>query len=201
MIFSIDVRQRTVRSVELVCPRCGLDRTGAEVVPARWACVLGRPLVPLGEHEALVVCDDCGHSSDLGVLDVPTTAQLAALLAEATHAALVLAVRSVGRSGADAARDAALAVLRETGFDVDDDSFDSEVVGLTVDAARERIGRIACELTAYGKQGFLHRVAAVVFTHEPITQQQRDTLVQIGCDLRMAAPHINGVLAVAAIPA
>ena len=32
-------------------------------------------------------------------------------------------------------------------------------------------------------------------------EMQRDTLVQIGCDLQMAAPHINGVLAVAAIPA
>jgi hypothetical protein len=29
----------------------------------------------------------------------------------------------------------------------------------------------------------------------------RDALVQIGCDLGMAAPHINGVLAVADIAA
>jgi len=75
------------------------------------------------------------------------------------------------------------------------------VDALTDDAAHQCLRRIGCELTAYGKQGFLRRVATVVSTSEPTTQQQRDTLVEIGCDLRMAAPHINGVLAVAAIPA
>src|SRR5680860_1410472 len=94
MIFSIGVRRRTVRSVELVCPRCGMDRTGAETVVSRWACVLGVPLVPLAEHDPEITCDGCGHSSDLGVLDVPTTAQLSTLLREATVGALVLAVRT-----------------------------------------------------------------------------------------------------------
>lgn len=199
MVFSIDVRQRITRAVELVCPRCGLDRSGVEVVPVRWACAFGQPVVRLGAHESVVVCDACGHTSDLGILDVPTTAQLSTLLSEATCAALVLAVRAT--SGARAARESALTVLRETGFDVDDVSFDTQVHELTDDAAQQCLRRIGCELTAYGKQGFLRRVTTVVSTSEPITQQQRDTLVQIGCDLGMAAPHINGVLAVAAIPA
>ena len=48
MVFSIDVRQRITRAVELVCPRCGLDRSGVEVVPVRWVCAFGQPVVPLG---------------------------------------------------------------------------------------------------------------------------------------------------------
>lgn len=201
MIFSIDERQRIMRSVELVCPRCGLDRTGVEVVPVRWACVFGRPVVRLGEHESRIVCDECGHVSDLGVLDVPTTAQLSMLLGDATCAALVLAIRSARACDFEAARDAAVIALREAGFDTDDVAFDSHMADLTADEARQRLRRVGCELTPFGKQAFLHRVAAVVSASEPITQHQRDTLVQIGCDLHMAAPHINGILAVATIPA
>lgn len=201
MIFSIGERQRITRSVELVCPRCGLDRTGVEAVPSRWGCVFGRPVVSLGEQDPVIICNVCSHTSDTGVLDVPTTSQLAILLRDATLAALVLAVRSGGgRAGANSLHAAEMA-LRETGFDPGEVAFESSLADLTDGAARHSIRCVGCELTAYGKQGFLRRVAAVISTSEPITQEQRDTLVQIGCDLRMAVPHINGILAVAAIAA
>ena len=201
MIFSIDVRQRMTRSVQLVCPRCGLDRTGSEVVPGRWACALGFPIVPLGEHDPMIVCDECGHTSDLGVLDVPTTAQLSVLLRDATIAALVLAVRSTPRSDADRARAAATSVLGQAGFTDDVERFSDELSNLADEDASVRLGRVGHELTAFGKQGFLHRVAAVVSATEPIGGAQRDSLARIGCDLGMAAPHINGILAVATMAA
>lgn len=199
MIFSIEVRQRAVRSVELVCPRCGLDRTGAETVPARWACVFGVPIVPLGEHDPVVTCDECGHTSDLGVLEVPTTAQLSVLLREATLGALVIAVRATEAGDLAAARAAAAVALDEAGFSTDVASFDEAFRSLSEVEARLRLRRVGHELTAFGKQGFLHRVAAVGAASG--TTRTRDALVQIGCDLRMAAPHINGVLAVADVAA
>lgn len=199
MIFSIEVRQRAVRSVELVCPRCGLDRTGAETVPARWACVLGVPIVPLGEHDPIVTCDDCGHASDLGVLDVPTTAQLSTLLREATVGALVLAVRATETVDREAARTAAAAALDDAGFSAERATFDAALQTVDDVEARLRLRRVGRELTAFGKQGFLHRIASVAAASG--TARTRDALVQIGCDLRMAAPHINGVLAVADVAA
>lgn len=199
MIFSIDVRQRMVRSVELVCPRCGLDRTGAEFVPARWACAFGVPVVPLGEHDSVIKCDECGHTSDVGVLDVPTTAQLSTLLSDATVGALVLAVRAAESAERNVALTAAAAALEEAGFASDQAAFDEALTSLTDVEARLRLRRVGNELTAFGKQGFLHRVATVSSTSGAVGA--RDALVQIGCDLGMAAPHINGVLAVADVAA
>ncbi len=201
MIFSIGVRQRRTRSVELVCPRCGVDRTGAEMLPMRWASLFGCPVLPLGEHDPVVICDECGHTSDLGVLDVPTSDQLSSLLRDATVGALVLAMRSTGPASTEVVRRAAMSTLDETGFGDVAALLDAESTSLSADDARERLRRIGDELTAYGKQGFLHRVTAVALAAEPITPGQRDVLVQIGCDLGMAAPHINGVLAVASIAA
>ncbi len=199
MIFSIDVRHRTVRNVELVCPRCGLDRTGAETIPVRWACLFGVPLVPLGEHERVVTCDECGHGSDIGVLDVPTSGQLAELLREATVGAFVIAVRAAEPADRPAARAAAAAALVEAGFAADLAEFEHDLRQLDVATARLRLRRVGPELTAFGKQSFLHRAAAVGAVSG--TAATRDALIQIGCDLRMAAPHINGVLAVADIAA
>ena len=201
MTFSIEIRQRITRSVELVCPRCGLDRTGSEVVPARWACLFGLPVVPLGEHDPAIVCDECGHTSDLGVLDVPTTTQLSALLREATIAALVLAVRATERTDGARARKAAISALGQAGFDGDVGRFDDHLSDLTDEQASVYLNRVGNELTAYGKQGFLHRVVAVASTTDPVGAAQRDTLARIGCDLGMAAPHINGILAVATMAA
>lgn len=174
-----------------------MDRTGAETVATRWACVLGVPIVPLGEHDPEITCDECGHSSDLGVLDVPTTAQLSRLLREASVAALVLAVRTSECSLRSSARAAAVTALDEAGFTATLATFDDALDNLNDIEAHLRLRRIGHELTAFGKQGFLHRVAAVCSASG--TDAARDTLVQIGCDLGMAAPHINGVLAVADI--
>lgn len=201
MIFSIAVRQRRTRSVELVCPQCGLDRTGAEIVPARWFEVFGLPVLPLGEHDPQIVCDECGRTSDLGVLDIPTTAQLSTLLRDATVGALVLTIRSADRAQTDVVHRAAVRSLREVGFADDEALLDRELTDLTEEVAAERLRRIGRELTAYGKQGFLHRVTAVALAAEPMTPTRRDALAQIGCDLGMAAPHINGILAVASIAA
>jgi hypothetical protein len=199
MIFSIDVRQRTVRSVELVCPRCGMDRTGVETIPARWACLFGVPIVPLAELDPIITCDACGHSSDLGVLDVPTTAQLSVLLRDATLGALVLAVRASEPDDRPTARAAATMALEEAGYSSDRETMDDVLSSLNDAEARLRLLRVSHELTAFGKQGFLHRIAAVGSASG--TAATRDALVQIGCDLGMAAPHINGVVAVADIAA
>lgn len=197
VIFSIGVRHRTVKPVEFVCPRCGLDRTGAELVPGRWVRVFGAPLLPLGEHDPVIACDDCGHESDTGVLDVPTSDQLVGLLEGATVAALVTAIRSGNADRMDDVIAGAVDALRDVGYEPDQIDLDTAVADLAPPEARHRIRQLGRELTTHGKQGFLHRVAAVAMAGEALGPHAREALVSMGCDLGMAAPHINGVLAVA----
>lgn len=197
MIFSIGVRHRTVRPVEFVCPRCGLDRPGAELVPGRWVRIFGVAVLPLGEHEPLIGCDDCGHESDLGALDVPTTEQLAGILERATVSALVTVVRASEPARADEVLAAARRAVLDVGYEPGQIDLDAAVATLPGDEAHRGIRRVGPELTTHGKQGFLHRVVAVAMTGTTLAPASREALVGIGCDLGMAAPHINGVLAVA----
>ncbi len=197
VILSIGVRYRTVRPVEFVCPRCGLDRTGSELVPGRWARVFGVSVLPLGEHEPVIQCDDCGHESDLGVLDVPTTQQLVGILEHATVAALVTAVRTSDLRRIDNVLASAHRALLDVGYEPGQIDLDEAVATLSEVEARDRLRRLGSELTTHGKQGFLHRVAAVAMAGTSLEPAARDALVRMGCDLGMAAPHINGVLAVA----
>jgi hypothetical protein len=203
--WGIEVRNRTIRSTEFVCPRCGLDRDGREVEPQRWFTVLSVPVVPLATLELRVVCDACSHSSDLGVLDVPTTTLLERWVGDAVRlaaAAIVRASEPIGGHGVDRTsptRSTAVALVRanvpEYGFDdLDQDVRASEE--LTVLTALHRLRH---ELTAHGKQGLLHRLAAVAMATEPLTLRQRQALVDVGVALGMPAPHINGVLAVATV--
>ena len=201
MIFSIGVRHRTVRPVEFVCPRCGLDRTGTVLSPVRWAQVARVPVVPLGEHNEIVACDDCGHESDLGALDVPTTDQLAQLLEGATAAALAVAVRS--NQASDEARRTevrrrAAQVLADAGYRSDDARIDADVISVDDQESCRRFRALGSELTALGKQSFLHRITSVATGGGSLTDDQRASLVEVGNELGMASAHVNGVLAVAA---
>lgn len=201
VIFSIGVRHRTIRPVEFVCPRCGLDRTGTVLSPVRWAQVARLPVVPLGERGDVVACDDCGHESDLGVLDVPTTEQLARLLEQATAAAVATAVRineSSDRARRDEVRRRAVQVLTDAGYRSDDARIDGDVVGLDSQETRRRLAGLASELTPLGKQSFLHRITSVATGGGRLADDQRAALVEVGNDLGMASAHVNGVLAVAA---
>lgn len=200
MIFSIQMRHRIVRTVELVCPRCGLERTGSVVTPMRWACVGRWAVLPLGELDQCVRCDDCGRTSDMGTLDIPTSAQLTVILEDAWIAALVLVLQA-GDDRAEAGIPAAERALADAGFGETASGLRDAIEALTPAEAHRRLRRLATEMTPFGKQGFLHRIAAVACEHASLDPDRRDALAGIGHSLGMAVPHVNGVLATADIAA
>lgn len=202
----VQVRTRVVRKVELACPRCGVDGEGSVVERQRWYCVVRVPVIPLATLDPKVVCHACGHHAGTGVLEVPTAAVLAGYLADAMRHAVVCVVRAGHHtSGATAASvidarviDAVVEVMIGAGYDYDERALARDLQ-LTDDAeVPARLGLLADELTAHGKQGFLQRMVAIAIADGALTRREQEALVRIGVGLRMAAPHINGVLAVAA---
>jgi hypothetical protein len=167
--------------------------------PARWACLLGLPIVPLGEFDPIVVCDECGHASDIGVLDVPTTQRLAVIVEDATIAAVVAMVQATTGEQVAMVSDRAVTTVLDAGYGYSARRLARDVATMSADERRRRLSELRHEMTAHGKQGFLHRMTAIVMTDSSITHAQRDAIVEIGCGLEMAAPHINGILAVAVV--
>jgi len=203
-MWGVEVRHKMVRQTEYVCPRCGVDRTGTEVEAQRWFTIAGLPLVPLATLPNEMICDTCGHRNDLGVLEIPTTSQLTRYLEIAVRSSIAFVVRS-GRSNAfdfhidSSVLNVALAVMAADGHVYDEAQFRHDVATITDDETRSSLGRLTYELTSHGKQGFLHRLAAIAMADGPITPREHRALAEVGVALGMSAPHINGILAVAAL--
>ncbi len=198
-IWAIEVRNRTIRNAAFVCPRCGLDRGGAVIEPQRWFTVMELPIVPLATLEQVVRCDECDYRCDLGVLDIPTSEVLAMYLDEALRHSVATIVRAAGGVPSATMQDAAIQTVVANGLGYDADTFRADLVGLDDIDTADRLGRLANELTPHGKQGFLHRMAAVAQVDGSMTVRQLRALVDMGVALRMPAPHINGVVAVATL--
>lgn len=197
-IWAIEVRDRIVGETTFVCPRCGIDRPGSHVEQQRWFSVLRIPLVPLATLDPIVRCGVCAHRSDVGVLEIPTTDLLTVYIDDALRHSAASIVRA-GRMPSSASREAAVAIVSTTRRGYDLTQFDADLVGLDDIATVERLKRLAPELSAHGKQGFLHRMAALAQVDGEMTVLQRRTLVGLGVALGMPAPHINGVIAVATV--
>jgi len=195
-ISSIALRRRVVGSVEFVCPRCGLDRGGLEVTVRRWWCLAHVPLVPLGDGGPAVVCGTCGHHCDVGVIEIPTTVQLAVLLERAPVAAVSLLVGV--SSDLDSARvlDRSVSMLAAEGYDYDAVRLTAIVGDGTRETDRDDICRLRHELTQCGKYGFLHRVTGLATTEDALTPAHRDALIHIGRMLGLTIAEVRGLLAI-----
>ena len=197
-LWGVNERSRVVDRVTFVCPRCGVDRDGAELMLQRWFHALGVPVIPLAHLDPVIECAVCEHRSDIGVLDIPTATELSNYLEDAMRRAVTAIVRAGGCDD-EATRRAAVEVLRAAGHDYDDGSLGDDLRLLGGDGTALSLRRLVDELTPHGKQSFLHRMAAVAQADGSITGAERKVLVDIGVALGMPAPHINGVLAVASI--
>lgn len=203
-LWGVEVRPRAVRQTEYVCPRCGLDRSGSEVEPQRWFALAGLPVIPLGTMPNEIMCDTCGHRSDLGVLEIPTTNQLTSYLETAVRCSIAFVVRSGRANAFDFNIDAsvisyAIAVMAADGHTYDEAQLREDVAQFDDDDARSSLGRLSAEFTSHGMQSFLHRMATVALSDGPMNAREHRSLAEIGSTLGMSAPHINGILAVAAL--
>lgn len=201
-IWGVEVRSRTIRHTDFVCPRCGVDRVGNHVEPQRWFAVAGIAVIPLATLPGEVVCETCGHRTDASVLDVPTTAQLVELLELAVRSSIAVILRAGcfdgdgDEIGVGASR-AARSILATEGHVYDEAQLVHDMTALDESDARASLGRLIAELTPHGKQTFLHRIASIALADGPMNQRQRHALQEIGVALGMSRPHVNGVVAAA----
>ena len=200
--LAAEVRTRPLEHVEFVCPRCGGDRSGVVLEAQRWFCLLGVRVVPSAMLDPMVECEACGHRSSTAVLEVLTSAALTACLAEAMRRSVASVVRAGigdGHGMSPDVLDAVLDVMITGGYEYDEFELAGDLAAAGEDVVRTALRPLVDELTPRGKQSFLHRMLAIALADGPLGRGEQRALVQIGVELGMAAPHINGVIATAAI--
>lgn len=197
-IWRITPRRRVVGSVEFVCPRCGLDRSGDEIAIRSWRCLGHVPVLPVGDEERAVSCVECARQCDIGVLEIPTTAQLAVLLEQASVAAVAILVRASTDIEAVGVVERSVAMMTADGYAADDVSLASEVDSGTRQRDLQRVRKLRHELTHSGKQGFLHRMATLVTTDAPIGRAHQEALIAVGSALGVAASDVRGIVTMSA---
>jgi hypothetical protein len=199
-LHDVGVRTKSVRRVEFVCPRCGVDRPGTVLEQQRWYHVLGIPCVPLATLDGAVDCDTCGHRSGLAVLEVLTANALTECLATAMRYATARVVKASIDDGDGITiemLDEIFDLMIVSGYEYDELTLAADLLAVDDDALADALRPLVDELTPHGKQGFLHRMVAIALADGELTRREQVTLVRIGVELGMAAPHINGVLATA----
>jgi hypothetical protein len=198
----VGVRTKPISHVEFVCPRCGADRAGTVVEQQRWYHLLGVPCVPLAALDGAVDCDTCGHRASLAVLEVLTARALAECLELAMRyasASMVKASVADGDGITTELLDEIFDLMIVSGYEYDELTLAADLSAIDGHALTGTLRPLAEELTPHGKQSFLHRMVAIALADGALTHTEQTTLVRIGIDLGMAAPHINGVLASAAM--
>jgi hypothetical protein len=199
-VHGVGVRTKAISEVEFVCPVCGADRVGTVVEQQRWYHVLGIPCVPLAMLDGAVDCNSCGHRSGLAVLEVLTASALSECLATAMRYATASMVKASIADGDGITMemlDEIFDLMIVSGYEYDEVTLANDLSAIDEYVIAGALRPLVEELTPHGKQGFLHRMVAIALADGALTRTEQMTLVQIGVDLGMAAPHINGVLATA----
>jgi uncharacterized tellurite resistance protein B-like protein len=194
----VSVRAKPINHVEFVCPRCGVDRAGTVIEQQRWYHVLGIPCMPLAALDGAVDCDTCGHRASLAVLEVLTASALAECLELAMRyatASMVKASVADGDGITTEMLDEIFDLMIVSGYEYDEITLAADLSAIDDHALTAALRPLVEELMPHGKQSFLYRMVAIALADGELTHTEQTTLVRIGVDLGMAAPHINGVLA------
>jgi Tellurite resistance protein TerB len=200
IFFGWRVLYRPVGRGMFHCQRCGGDRSFHQLAGRRWFTLLFIPLIPLsltGDH---VRCDICGTRYRMGVLTLPTTAQMQVVLPIGMRAAAVTMLRAAG-GGGEPARRRAIDAIRDAGADgynapaLDADLSGSKAHPPGPDPARS-LKALTLQLAPLARQWFLAAVVRIGLADGPLTDEEREAAHEIAAQLGISPAQARDVISV-----
>jgi tellurite resistance protein len=200
IIFGLRVLYRPIGQGEFHCERCGGDRRYQHRAGRRWFTLFFIPVIPLtmtGEH---VKCAVCGTCYRMGVLDLPTAAQMQEALPAGIRAAATAVLRAGGASSAPARWRAIDAIKGAGQDDYDDAALDADLSAaaasahLTEDLAGA-LNRVAVQLAVPAREWFLADAVRIGLADGPLSDEERQAVQEIAAQLGMTAAQARGVIA------
>ncbi len=199
IIFGLRVFYRTIGQGAFHCQRCGGDREYRHRAGRRWITLLFIPVIPLtrvGEH---VKCAACGTWYRMGVLALPTSAQMLAALPAGMRAAATVVLRAGGGSSAPARR-RAIDAIRNAGLaDYDDAALDADLAtsAMSANPAQDLAGplnRLAIQLAVPAREWFLADAVRIGLADGPLSDEERQAAQEIAAQLGMTLAQARGVI-------
>jgi len=211
-LVGVSARWRTDVLGEFFCPGCGGDRNYRRQHGRRWLRLLAVPVLPLGDAGSTLQCTSCSHRYPLDALERPTSVDLLAMLRTAQYA-IVLAVLAAGGTGARAAREAAVGVLLEAGYQLDESGLlaalaalragDDELSdlygcgsGLAVEL-HTALEPLVPHLAVPGLEHLLLQGAWIALADGPYRPTEREMLRTAGACMGLSAARIDATLTAA----
>lgn len=199
IIFGLRVFYRTIGQGAFHCQRCGGDREYRHRAGRRWITLLFIPFIPLtkvGEH---VKCAVCGTWYRMGVLALPTSAQMLAALPAGMRAAAAVVLRAGGGNSAPARRRAIDAIKGAGLADYDDAALDADLAtsAMSANPAQDLAGplnRLAIQLAVPAREWFLADAVRIGLADGPLSDEERQAAQEIAAQLGMTLAQARGVI-------
>lgn len=199
LIFGFRVFYRRIGQGTFHCQRCGGDRRYRHRAGRRWITLLFIPVIPLtkaGEH---VRCAVCGTWYRMGILAVPTSAQMLAALPAGIRAAATVVLCAGGGDSA-AARRRAIDAIKGAGLeDYDDAALDADLAtsAMSANPAQDLAGplnRLAIQLAVPAREWFLADAVRIGLADGPLSDEERQAAQEIAAQLGMTPAQARGVI-------
>lgn len=194
------VRFRTTGRGLFHCYRCGGDRDYRQLSGRRWTTVCRIPLRPADSVGSHVQCTGCGTCYRMGVLALPTVAQMQSALPVGVQAAATAMLHAAGGGGEPARRRAIEAIQGAGLADYDDAALDGDLAryagsGRLSPELAGRLRSLAMQLEVPARDWFLAETVRIGLADGELTDDERNAALQIAAQLGMTQDQARGVIA------
>jgi hypothetical protein len=195
IISGLRVFYRTVGQGTFHCQRCGGDRGYRHRAGRRWFTLFFIPVVPLGRAGEHVRCAECGTRYRVGVLAVPTSAQMQEALPAGTRAAVVAMLGAGGGSSVPARRRAIDAVTDAGMASYDDAALDADLsAAMAGQDLAGPLNRLTVQLALPAREWFLAGIVRIGLADGMLSDEERRAALQIAAQLGMTPAQARGVI-------
>ena len=199
IIFGLRIFYRTIGQGAFHCQRCGGDREYRHRAGRRWITLLFIPVIPLAKTGDHVKCAVCGTGYRMGVLALPTAAQMQAALPAGMRAAATAVLRAGGGSSAPARRRAIDAIKGAGLADYDEAALDADLStpAMSAHPAQDLAGplnRLAVQLVVPAREWFLADAVRIGLADGPLSEEERHAAQEIAAQLGMTPAQARGVI-------
>jgi hypothetical protein len=194
IIWGLRVFFHTTGTGVFHCQRCGGDREYQQRAGRRFFTLFWIPIIPLNKVGDHVRCNTCRTRYQVGVLNVPTAAQMQVALPAGMRAAACVMLHA-GWPPSEPARRFAIDAIGKAGAQGYGPAALDADLAQPVQAAAAHISQVGSQIAVPAREWFLAAVVRIGMADGLLTDSERDAAYSIGAALGMSQAQTMGTVA------